>query len=174
MPVQQPEPLPLKRPYASFLGDTVDGSPSSPALKKYRPDAVDAFVTQWVQSISGSESYRKRHCRSDSLFTHSNGDPIPRRLTKSTPNMEYTQDANGFAVPPTPDQSVGKFDAASSAGGSGRSGRSLVESPYYRTNLASNNIYLCSSREQYPEHVARLVDDVRRDRDSPAPSIDQI
>jgi hypothetical protein len=40
--------------------------------------------------------------------------------------------------------------------------------------LAENNIYLCSSREQYPEPVARLVDEIRRDRDSPAPSIDQI
>ena len=174
--VQQPKPLPLKRPYASFLGESVDRSPSSPALKKCRPETVDTFVTQWVESISGSESYRKRHCRSDSLLTHSHGDPISRRLTKSAPNMVYRQDANGFALPPTPAQSVRTFDTASSAGGSGRSsGRNLVENPFYRSmNLAANNIYLRHPCEQFPKHVTSLVGHVGRDRDSPGPSLDQV
>jgi hypothetical protein len=59
-------------------------------------------VTQWLESISGSESYRERHCRSDTLLRHSDDDLIPRRLTKSAPNMGYTQDADRFALPPTP------------------------------------------------------------------------
>ena len=174
--IQQPNPLPLQRPYASFLEDSVDQLPSSPTLKRYRPEAVDTFVTQWVESISESESYRKRYCRSDSLLTHSDGDLIPRRLTKSAPNMAYRQDADRFTVPPTPAQSVGTFDATSSAGGSGRSsGRSLVDDPYYRDmNLVSNNIYMRSSGEQYPEHIASLVDHIRKDRDSPGPSSDQV
>lgn len=174
--IQQPNPLPLQRPYASFLEDSVDQLPPSPTLKRYRPEAVDTFVTQWVESISESESYRKRYCRSDSLLTHSDGDLIPRRLTKSAPNMAYRQDADRFTVPPTPAQSVGTFDATSSAGGSGRSsGRSLVDDPYYRDmNLVSNNIYMRSSREQYPEHIASLVDHIRKDRDSPGPLSDQV
>ena len=99
---QQPKPLPLKRPHALFLEDSVDPLSSSPAPKRYRPESVDSFVTQWVESASGSESYRERHCRSDTLLGHSDGDLIPRRLTKSAPNMEYTQNALGFLVPPTP------------------------------------------------------------------------
>jgi hypothetical protein len=41
-------------------------------------------------------------------------------------------------------------------------------------NLAENNIYLRSSREQYPKHIANLVDSIHRDRDSPGPSLDQV
>lgn len=73
---QQPKPLPLKRPHALFLEDTVDLLPSNPAPKRYRPESVDNFVTQWVESASGSgsESYRERHCRSDTLLGHSDYD----------------------------------------------------------------------------------------------------
>ncbi|KAG9234214.1 hypothetical protein BJ875DRAFT_534914 [Amylocarpus encephaloides] len=179
---QQPKPLPLKRPHVLFFEDTVGLLPSNPTPKRYRPESVDSFVTQWVESASGSgsESYRERHCRSDTLLGHSDSDIIPRRLTKSAPNIEYTRDANGFALPPTPAstgsrpyaQSVGPLDAASSTGGSNRSsGKSLVENPLYRVaNLASNNIYIRSRREEFPEHISSLVDHVGRDRASPDPS----
>jgi hypothetical protein len=121
---QQPKPLPLKRPHASFLEDFVDQLPSSPTLKRYRPESV---VTQWLESISGSESYRERHCRSDTLLGHSDVELIPRRLTKLAPNMEYTRDIDRFAMPSTPAstrshsyaQSFGPFDAASFTSGSG-------------------------------------------------------
>jgi len=169
--VQQPKPLPLKRPHASFLGDSVNCSSSSPALKNYRPDAVDTFVIQWVESISRSESYRKRYCRSDSLLTRSDGDAISRGLTKSAPDMAYRYDPDKLAAPPTPNQSVGTSDAASSASGSGRSGKSLVENPYYRSmNLAANNIYLRHPCEEFPEDIASLVDHIRKDRGSPGPA----
>ncbi|MCJ1247010.1 hypothetical protein MMC30_004221 [Trapelia coarctata] len=182
--IQQPKPFPLKRPYTSFLEDFVGQASSSPAPKRYHPESVNSFVTQWLESTSGSRSYRERHCRSDSLLGHSDGEPISRRLTQSAPNMEYTRDANGFVVPPTPSStgprsnapSLGPLDAASAGGGSGRSsGRSLVEEPLYRVmNLAANNIYMRPAREQFPEHIASLVGQVRRDRDSPGPSPDQI
>lgn len=98
--VQQPKPIPRKRPHVSFLEDSVKQLPSSPALKRYRPESVDSSVTKWVELGSGSESYRERYCRSDTLLGHLDGEPIPRRLTKSAPNIGYTRDANGFALPP--------------------------------------------------------------------------
>ena len=199
---QQPKPLPLKRPHASFLEDLVDPLSSSPAPKRYRPDSVDRFVTQWVESASESESYRERHCRSDTLLSHSDGDLIPRRLTKSAPNMDFARDTDGYVVPPTPPRSdsfradaednsrfdsqvdlqasfyaksVGQSDIAASTSGSGRSSGKLVENPLYRVaNLASNNIYLRSRSEQFPEHISSLVNHVGRDRNSPGPSADNV
>jgi hypothetical protein len=41
-------------------------------------------------------------------------------------------------------------------------------------NLAENNIYMRPPYEELPQHVASLVDEVRKDRDSPGPSLDQI
>ncbi len=191
---QQPKPLPLKRSHASFLEDLVDPLPSSPAPKRYRPESVDSFVTQWVESASGSESYRERHCRSDTLLGHSDGDIIPRRLTKSAPNMEYRRDADGFALPPTPAStksrscradaeddsqvsgygpSVAPSDISGASAGSSR--KSLVEDPYYRdNNLAENNIYMRSFYDEFPVDIAGLVDHVRKDRDSPGLSPDQV
>ncbi|KAK5013183.1 hypothetical protein LTR60_003999 [Cryomyces antarcticus] len=190
----KPKPLPLKRPHASFLEDLVDPLPSSPAPKRYCPESVDSFVTQWVESASGSESYRERHCRSDTLLGHSDGDIIPRRLTKSAPNMEYRRDADGFALPQTPAStrsrsyradaendsqvswygpSVAPSDMSGASTGSSR--KSLVEDPYYRdNNLAENNIYMRDFCEEFPEDIAGLVDHVRKDRDSPGLSSDQL
>ncbi|KAI9799412.1 MAG: hypothetical protein M1825_004512 [Sarcosagium campestre] len=195
---QQPKPLPLKRPHASFLEDTVDLLPSNPASKRYRPESVDAFVIQWVNSASSSgsglESYRERHCRSDTLLVYSDGNIIPRRRTRSAPNMESRRDTDGFALPSTPasakscpcgaDAEDGSHlagygplfapsDISGTTAGSGR--KSLVENPLYRdTNLAMNNIYMRSSREQFPAHIANLVDNIRLDRNSPDPSLDQV
>ncbi|KAL3420314.1 hypothetical protein PVAG01_08813 [Phlyctema vagabunda] len=169
--VQQPKPLPRKRPYASFLEAFVEQLPSNPALNRYRPEYVDSSVTQWVESGSGTESYRGKHCRSDTLLGHKIGDLIPRRLTKSAPNMECRRDADGFVLPPTPtstgsrscradaeDDSQASWDGPSvapsdiSGASAGSNRKSLVEDPYYRdNNLAHNNIYLRSSREQFPD-----------------------
>ncbi|KAF4632617.1 hypothetical protein G7Y89_g5508 [Cudoniella acicularis] len=144
---------------ASFLEDSVDQLPSGPTPKRHRPESV---VTQWVESISGSEFYRERHCRSDTLLGHPDGELIPRRLTKSVPNMEYTRDADGFVMPPTPTSWYAPSVAASGNGsastGSSRR-KSLVEDPSYRrTNLGENNIYMRPVYEEFPEDIAGLVD----------------
>jgi hypothetical protein len=47
---QRPQPLPLNRPHASFLEDFVGQLPSSPAPKRYCPEAVDSLVTRWVEA----------------------------------------------------------------------------------------------------------------------------
>ena len=170
--VQLPKPLPLKRPYASFLGESVDQRPSSLTSKRYRPEAVNNFVTGWVES----ESYRERRCRSNSLPCHSDGELIPRRRTKSAPNTEYQRDAQGFVILLTPaadDPQVSHYAQSVvpsniSGASSSSSRKSLVEDPLYRqTNLATNNIYLRSIYDEYPEDIARLVDHIRKDRDSP-------
>ena len=99
--------------------------------------------------------------------------------------MDSTRDADGFAVPGPPLStgsrpranlgSASSADTGFSSGSSRSFGKSLVEDPFYRDmNLAANNIYLRSSREQFPEHVSDLIDHVRRDRDSPEPSQDQV
>ncbi|KAF4631100.1 hypothetical protein G7Y89_g7042 [Cudoniella acicularis] len=186
---QQPKPLPPKRSHASFLEDLVEPLPSSPAPKRYRPESVKSFVTHWVESTSGSEIYRQRNCRSDTLLRNLHGEFISRRFTKSAPGMECRRDSNGFALPPTPASikprsdhadaeswggpSVAPSDMTDASTGSTR--KTLVEDPYYRNdNLAENNIYFRDFWEEFPEDISRLVDDVRKDRDSPGPSSDQL
>jgi hypothetical protein len=52
---------------------------------------------------------------------------------------------------------------------------SLVEQPTYRwKNLAENNICMCSSHEQFPEHIAKLVDHVRKNRDPSSLSVEDV
>ena len=187
---QQPKPHPLKRPHASFLEDFIDPFPSSPAPKRYCPESIDSFVTQWVESASGSESYRERHYRSNTLLIHSDDDLIPRRLTKSAPNIKYRRDADKFALPPTPASSksrsyraIAEDDLLASSytpsdisgASTGSSRKKLVEDPLYRrNNLAENNIYIRSRREQFPEHISSLVDHIGRDRDSPGPLTEDV
>jgi len=171
--VQQPKPLPPKRSFALFLEDSVNQLPANPALKRHHLESV---VIQWLESISGSESYRERHCRLDTL-DHSDGELIPRRLTESAPNIEYTWDTEGFVMPPTPTSRHAPSVALSgiSSASTGFSRKSLVEDPHYRwMNLAENNISIRSVHEEFPEDIASLVDHVRKDRDSPGPSSDQL
>ncbi|MCJ1468736.1 hypothetical protein MMC07_007366 [Pseudocyphellaria aurata] len=181
-PIQQPKPLPRKRPYASFLADTLDQTSSSPDPKRYRPESVNRFITQWVESGSVSESYRERHCRSDSLLNHSDSDLISRRLTQSVPNMVNNPDAGESTKPTTPASavslsnppSVKPSDAVTNAVASGNTNKSKnsVEDSGYRTlNLHLNNIFMRSRREEFPKHISDLINLVSRDRDSPEPSL---
>lgn len=153
-----------------------------------------------MDTLSLSDIYRERHCRSDIFLDSSGIESIPRRLTKSTPNMQSARDAHRFVVPPTPPRTRSSdqmrtvaqcdsqtdsrrsfcadsvaTDITSSERSSVRSSTRLVEKPLYRSmNLAANNIYLRSRHEQIPESIARLVDQVRRERDSPGPCLDEI
>jgi hypothetical protein len=162
--LQQPKPEPPERPYASFLEDCV-----------YQVDPSQTVISEWLESV-GSD--RDKHCRSDSQLHRSDDGPISRKPTRSAPpGMAYIRDADGFAVPPTPSSCAGSAVPSDLTGGtgSGRSSRSLVEDPLYRDmNLAANNIYMRSSREQFPEHIVDLIDYVRQDRDSPGPSPDKV
>lgn len=172
--LQQPKPKPSTRAYASFLKDFID-----PVHPHPPPESVHTSVSEWLDSVG---SHREKRCRSDSHLDQTDDDPISRKFTRSAPEMAYTRDADGFVVPPTPPSIAFRSEAPADIGSdtpsdiSGRSsGRSLVEDPLYRDlNLAENNIYMRSSREKFPEHIAGLVDHIRRDRDSPGPSPDQV
>ncbi|KAI0388452.1 hypothetical protein F5Y17DRAFT_452771 [Xylariaceae sp. FL0594] len=168
--LQQPKPTPPPGQYPSFLKDFVDPPP---------PESIHATVFEWLASVV------PERCRSDSCLQSSADDPIARNLARSAPEMSYTRHPDGFAVPPTP-VSAGSLSypidadtrsvAASDVTGSGRSsGRSLVEDPRYRDmNLAANNVYFDHPCDPIPGHITTLVDYVRRDRDSPGPSPEEV
>ncbi len=100
--------------------------------------------------------------------------------------METVRDNDGFVVPPTPPSQKPSGSQASSHSVSGLPsdtfcstntlpGKNLVtNSSYMRMNLRSNHILLRPLHEQFPEHIAHLVDLVARDRNSPGPSLDQV
>ncbi|KAF2245255.1 hypothetical protein BU26DRAFT_522349 [Trematosphaeria pertusa] len=159
--LQQPAP---KRPRASFLEDHV---------------GLTDRISGWLESI-GSD--REKRCRSDSYLHASSDDPIPRNRTRSAPQMAYNRDADGYAMPPTPNSYAGSFAPsiapsgdAGATPGSSRSSRALVEDPFYRDqNLAANGIYMRYRDEPFPEHIASVVDTARKKRDSPGPSPDDV
>ncbi|KAF7874903.1 hypothetical protein EAF04_002077 [Stromatinia cepivora] len=194
---KQPKPLNLERSHASFLESLVAEPPSVPPSKRHRycSESVDSFVTHWLESTSdtASASHRRIYCRSDSFLNFTSINYIPRRLTKLTSNMPYTQeddwqigsyaprrDNDGHILPPTPTlYSVSSPPAARSfvslpTAASSRG--SLVEDPFYRVqNLACNHIFLQNNYpKQFPEHVNSLVNHIQRDRDSPGPTPQQI
>jgi hypothetical protein len=80
-------------------------------------------------------------------------------------------------MPPTPTSRYSPSVASSgiSSAFTGLIRKKLVEDPFYRVNnLAENNIFIRSAHEEFPEDIASLVDHVRKNRDSPGPSSDQL
>ncbi|KAJ9133153.1 hypothetical protein NKR23_g10945 [Pleurostoma richardsiae] len=174
--IQHPKPKPPRAAFLERLVEPFEPSPRSPSHR---------FISEWLESLGSGRDTRSR---SDSYLSQPVSEPISRRLAKSAPQMGYTRDADGFAVPPTPAStrsrsradsdgvSVAPSDVTGFTLSSSRaSGRSLVEDPLYRDmNLAANNIYMRPLREQFPSEVADLVNYVRRDRDSPGPSQEEV
>lgn len=170
--LQQPKPKPSTRQYASFLKGFID--PVHPSRSE-----SDTSVSKWLESV-GSD--REKRCRSDSHLDHGDDDLILRENTRSAPEMACPRDADGFVMPPPPPSIGSRSEVPADTGSDapsdipGRSSaRSLVEDPLYRDlNLAGNNIYMRPLYEEFPVEVADLVDHIRRDRDSPGPSPDQV
>ena len=137
--------------------DTAD-LPRSPNCFQTSPcERSTSYVSKWLESVG------------------ENAD--------STPQMDQTQDADGFTVPQTPASirsrsrsrtevdgaSVAASDISGAGSGSSRaSRRGLVENATYRDiNLAANHIYICHPCDPLPEDISGLVDLICRDRDSP-------
>jgi hypothetical protein len=165
MTIQQPKPTTIKSRHNSFLSDFVD-----PVYPDPRHGSINIFVSKWLESIGSDQ---KERCRSDSHLHRLDDDLILKEITKSAPEMSCTRDA-GLVDADT--ASVLQSDLTYATPSSGRlPRRSLVENPLYREmNLATNNIYLRPLSEQFPQHIADLVDSIRGDRDSPGPSLDHI
>lgn len=170
--LQQPKPQPPQHPYSSFLRDFVDPIDPDP---RPQAESVYASVSNWLTSL---EPDRWNCSRSDSYLRD---EPIASNFTKSAPEMNYTQDANGYTIPQTTVSTASRshgIDSGSTAPsdicGSGRK-TALVETHGYRDfNLAQNGIYMRSSRENPPEHIATLIKHTRKVRQSPGPSTDEV
>ncbi|KAG9253023.1 uncharacterized protein F5Z01DRAFT_637776 [Emericellopsis atlantica] len=173
------EPFPTKRarlagtaaclPAPGEDPDRTDESALHQTAHPQRPEFVDPLVPEWLESV-GSDRVRKRS-RSDSQL-HFHVDAISRRPAKSAPELNPTQNVQGLLVSPAPSspQAGVPVDLSSQC-----STKSLVEDRTYRSfNLAANNIYLRPLREQYPDHIADLVNHVSRDRNSPCSSIEEV
>lgn len=174
-PLQHPQPRRLPSPLASV------------SKQLLRPvDPLDAFVSQWLQSVGSSE--RTRNCRSDSSLGHLRDEDVQpalepnlsrsKRARSAPPDMERKdKDNQGFAVPQTPASMSGSdargrsataHTASSTTTSRSRSGGPRVEDPLYRWNLLHNNISMQRNGFPLPDHVASTVEYVRtKQRDSP-------
>ncbi|KAI1149631.1 hypothetical protein F4825DRAFT_468843 [Nemania diffusa] len=150
--LQQPKPNRPKRPYASFLKDFVDPVHAGP-----HPTSLHSFVSEWLQAI-GSD--RERRCRSDSHLYRLDNDPVPRQLTRSAPEMDYTRDADGFVVPLTlaSTRSCPSYQPTEDSASSTAS----VRHPSYRqNNLSSNGIRIRDSGHQLPDYISSHIETLR-------------
>lgn len=167
--LQQPKPKPSKTSYASFLEELVDpvypGSNSSTSISR---------VFEWLESV-GSDRDREKHCRSDSYLHYSDGDLIPRELTRSEPKMELPKDADGFAfaLPPTP-YSTGSRSYRARTEDSASSTASVRHPSYRQNNLFANGIEILHAHTRLPDYISSHVEGTRAERDSPGPSAEQI
>ncbi|PVH69860.1 hypothetical protein DL98DRAFT_661451 [Cadophora sp. DSE1049] len=128
------------------------------------------------KEINPIEYWRKEGTWPEEYFNPESS--ISHLLTKkkSLSSLRAKQWEAGSTTPSATTPSDQKPREAKSSGASTSSGRkSLVEDPYYRrNNLTENNIYLRPDYEEFPKDIAGLISRVRRDRDSPGPSSDQL
>lgn len=174
--LQHPQPTIPSRRYASFLGDFVD--PPAPPGSDY------TFVYEWLES---TRSDQEKRCRSDSYLERSDDDPVPRKLTRSAPELSYIRNADGYMViPPTlastgprsrPPSSVDKYSQFSASGVSGDSIPSAgVRNRMYRqNNLQLNHIHIQHPAAPLPDVVSSHIDNtLRAARHSPELSSDEL
>ncbi|KAH7019528.1 hypothetical protein EDB80DRAFT_632606 [Ilyonectria destructans] len=104
--------------------------------------------------------------------------PTPRTKTKkrSTYDRNFGEALAVYRPSISADTGGGRVTSSGVTGFSPRSSeKKLVERPdYQERNLRANKIYMRSSRDQRPDHVTDLIDQMRRGRDSPSPTLDQV
>lgn len=114
-----------------------------------RPDFAHAAVIDWLQTI---------------------GQEHPIRTSTEPSRVGGERSTYSYAGSTTQSDSTEATPASKRS-----SGRNLVEDPLYRdTHLAANNVYLQHPCDLLPEGIANLVDGIRRNRDSPEPSLREI
>ncbi|KAG9228381.1 hypothetical protein BJ875DRAFT_446929 [Amylocarpus encephaloides] len=172
-------PISPKRSFADF--DELD--PSSPRLRIETEEAEQEAKT--VQQQQQQQPKPLPLKRPHASFLEDSVDLLPSSPTLKryrpgsvdssvTQSRSYRVDAEDGSRVSSYAQSVTSSDISGASTGLSRK-KSLVEDPNYRRlNLAVNNIYMRPSREQFPQHIARLLNEVRKNRDSPGPSLDQV
>ncbi|KAF4622712.1 hypothetical protein G7Y89_g14314 [Cudoniella acicularis] len=155
-PPDERQPQNDRPPQGPFLEGHINKLGQGIDLRPHNcPGSVSSFVTEWLETI-------------------------PDDPQDTAPGMEVTKDADGFVVPRTPASSCSRpslySDSVALTAESARSsGRSLVQDPFYQeNNLEANNIYLRQQFEAYPDRISALLVEIRRDRTSPGPSVDEI
>jgi len=104
---------------------------------------------------------------------YSDGNPIPRQLTRSEPKTAW--DADGFGVPPTPASTVSRSYRSYQATDDSASSTASARHPYYRqNNLKLNKIQVRPARSQLPDYISDHVEELRAEQDSPGLSDEQI
>ncbi|KAL2689458.1 hypothetical protein Neosp_003512 [[Neocosmospora] mangrovei] len=130
-----------------------------------------SFILEWLECV-GSNRDRRRRRSEPHPKPADDSPPIPPRRARSAPAMNNTCDPNDCAfstMPSTWTPSIPDLNTRSGISGP------LVESPLYRVqNLRANGIYFNHPCDRPPEHITNFVNQMRRDRDSPGPSADDI
>ncbi|KAI1125769.1 hypothetical protein F5Y10DRAFT_267756 [Nemania abortiva] len=174
--LHQPKPRPSKCSYASFFSDFVD-----PTHLDSRSAPVHGYVSEWLESVGPG---REKRCRSDTHLIHPHSDPIPRKLTRSTPDEGSTKDVDGFMPLLTP-ASIRPWSRPSTSDGSNHqssatdalsesTGPNIREGRYRSSNLASNRVYFRPSTSPLPEIISSHMETIHTERDSPGLSYDEM
>ncbi len=170
--------------YEAFLNDSVENSDHAKSWPVYH---TDPFVLEWLSSIPTGSSVitaREQFCRSDSCLKSPN---IPAFSLDSRPKSAPTMPANpaqssnhqpssfdfegyGYTQPTVVSHisSYAQSQAASSVS-SGSQSRNHVQQANYRRILVHNHIHEPAHMQSYPEHVRKLLDVIRKERQSPDP-----
>ncbi|KAF4961101.1 hypothetical protein FGADI_517 [Fusarium gaditjirri] len=171
----QPAPIRSFRPSAALLEYIKETLPRPSYLEK---------IDNWLQDICPPDL--RKISRSDCFILDKYADPIfleryhsapaimsgRTKLTGRAATLRLSATSKPLLVPsiPTLGTEEGYSGLPTLAGTPSRFTGPLVENPLYRdSNLAFNNIFLLDSRTKLPDHLAALVESLKRARSSPEP-----
>ncbi|KAI9675861.1 MAG: hypothetical protein M1822_008870 [Bathelium mastoideum] len=162
----EPKPNHPKNEFGLFSGELAE------YLHKEHCPSINESISEWLESV---ESEREVRCRTDRPILPSESDPVSGNCASLTSGMEYQFDNQGFAIPQDAASQPKSVIPSGTTGSRRSSGRNLVEDPLYRsTHLNPNRIHMRYPNEEFPEHITSLIDKVRKERNSPPPSQDQL
>jgi hypothetical protein len=161
------QPTPNHPGVSSFLRRLADPLDPSPPRR-------DAFVSEWLESVGSGK--RNRCSKSDS-YTGRVERPVARHTKSATealaPPGSRSDSKQGEEQASAPSSSHTRSVAPTDASGPSF-GPGVEHYLYMVLYLEPNGIYLRHLCDPLPDHVAELVEQVGRDRDSPGPSVEDV